>query len=130
MSLPSKLKELRQSKNWNQDYVANKLNISRSAVSKYETGRQAPTVDVLMRYADLFGVSQNLLLSELTGIGKENGTSYYAKTGDSELLILQKLFASNPKLKKILLEMDQQPFKNQQQITEFLEIMIKGMKKR
>jgi DNA-binding XRE family transcriptional regulator len=44
MSLPSKLKELRQSKNWNQDYVANKLNISRSAVSKYETGRQAPSL--------------------------------------------------------------------------------------
>ena len=38
MSFGDKIKELRNEKKWTQDYVAEKLNISVGALSRYETG--------------------------------------------------------------------------------------------
>ena len=40
--LSSKLKEARQKKNLSQNAVAEKLNVSRQAVSRWETGKGCP----------------------------------------------------------------------------------------
>ncbi|MDQ0218467.1 helix-turn-helix domain-containing protein [Peribacillus cavernae] len=132
MALPNTLKKLRIQKNWTQDYVGNKLNISRTTISKFETGRQVPAIEVLMRYAELFRIEADYLISELTlpGQSMEKKTPYLVKGKDDDFHLLQDLFRKNPKLKKLLLEIDKHPPKEQQRITDFLETFIKGLKKR
>ncbi|MCR5757357.1 MAG: helix-turn-helix domain-containing protein [Selenomonas sp.] len=46
-----------------QQDVADTLGVSRSTYANYETGRRAPDIDLLMRLADLYGIT----LDELTG---------------------------------------------------------------
>lgn len=54
----------RGSKQWTMQYVAQKLGITSGAVSQYETDRNKPSPDVLLRYAKLFNVTVDDLLSE------------------------------------------------------------------
>lgn len=54
--LAKRLKELRKLNNYNQEYVASFLNLSRQAYSHYETGRNTPTPDALLKLAQLYSV--------------------------------------------------------------------------
>ena len=55
------IKELRLSKNLTQKELADKLNMTQRAYSFYETGRNEPNIDTLIRLADIFGVSLDIL---------------------------------------------------------------------
>lgn len=65
--LGAKIKELRQSRNWTQAYLAERLNKSVSTVSGYES--DAP--DALTSIAELFDISLDALL----GLEKPTGVS-------------------------------------------------------
>ena len=47
MDFSEKLKQLRQNKKWTQDELAEKLFISRTAISKWESGRGFPSIESL-----------------------------------------------------------------------------------
>ena len=64
--LPETLKQLRLSKHLNQKQFAEKVFISPSAVSQYETGRTLPSRETLERIATFFGVSTDYLLGYST----------------------------------------------------------------
>lgn len=65
MSFGDKIKELRNEKKWTQDYVAEKLNISVGALSRYETGMYEPkSLDLIKDFSILFGVSTDYLLGK------------------------------------------------------------------
>lgn len=51
------IKELRKSHHMKQDELGEKLFISRKSVSKWETGRSCPSVDMLKRLSKVFGVT-------------------------------------------------------------------------
>ncbi|HEL1559773.1 helix-turn-helix domain-containing protein [Streptococcus suis] len=53
-------------KNLSQDELAEKLYISRQAVSKWENGEATPDIDKLVQLAEIFGVSLDYLV-----LGKE-----------------------------------------------------------
>ncbi len=53
---------LRKSRNWTQTELADKLNYSDKAVSKWERGESIPDVTVLKEIADIFGVTVDYLL--------------------------------------------------------------------
>ena len=55
---------LRQSKKMTQIELAEKLNYSDKAISKWERGESIPDIGVLKTIADLFGVSLDYLLEE------------------------------------------------------------------
>ena len=55
---------LRLSKNMTQAELAEKLNYSDKAVSKWEHGDSTPPIEVLKNIADLFGVSLDFLVTE------------------------------------------------------------------
>ena len=55
--LGAKIKELRQSRNWTQAYLAERLNKSVSTVSGYESDAHPVPTDVLISIAELFGIS-------------------------------------------------------------------------
>ena len=56
------LKEIRQQKKLSQVKVSMDLNISREAISNYETGRRSPDIDMLVKMSDYFGVSIDYLI--------------------------------------------------------------------
>ena len=63
MEFSEKLQELRKQKNLTQDELANALFVSRTAVSKWESGRGYPSLDSLRTIADYFNLTIDELLS-------------------------------------------------------------------
>lgn len=64
MNLGERLFELRKQKNLTQDDVAEKLNITRQTVSKWETNQSTPDFDKIVPLCELYGISPNELLIE------------------------------------------------------------------
>lgn len=62
MNLGDKLFELRKSKNLTQDDVAEKLNVTRQTISKWETNQSTPEFDKIVPLCELYGISPNELL--------------------------------------------------------------------
>lgn len=63
MEFNEKLQELRKSKGLTQEELANILYVSRTAVSKWESGRGYPNIDSLKEISQFFSVSIDDLLS-------------------------------------------------------------------
>lgn len=59
-----KIKEIRSKHNMTQEDLANKLFVTRNAVSKWETNKGLPSVETLMDISKLFNVSIDELLNE------------------------------------------------------------------
>ena len=57
-----RFRELRKKSGLSQEELAEKLNVSRQAVSKWETGAAVPTADKLAEIADFFGVTLDMLM--------------------------------------------------------------------
>ena len=56
------LQLLRKSNNYTQDDLAEKLGISRQAVSKWETGMTIPDLEVLLKISKLYDITINDIL--------------------------------------------------------------------
>ena len=63
MEFHEKLQQLRRQKNMTQEQLAQQLFVSRTAVSKWESGRGYPNLDSLKSISKLFSVSIDELLS-------------------------------------------------------------------
>lgn len=63
MELGEKLLTLRKQKGWTQEELAEALYVSRTAISKWESGRGYPSIDSLKAISKLFSVSIDELLS-------------------------------------------------------------------
>ena len=63
MELYEKLQQLRKEKGWTQEELAELLYVSRTAISKWESGRGYPSIDSLKAISKLFKVSIDDLLS-------------------------------------------------------------------
>lgn len=63
MEFHEKLQELRKSKNMTQEELAAELYVSRTAISKWESGRGYPGIDSLKQISSYFSVSIDDLLS-------------------------------------------------------------------
>lgn len=57
------LREIRKKKGYSQLKVSLDLNVSREAISFYETGKRSPDVDMLVRMSKYFGVSIDYLIT-------------------------------------------------------------------
>ena len=62
MNLGEKLFELRKTKNLTQDEVAEKLNVTRQTVSKWETNQSTPDFDKILPLCELYDISTDELL--------------------------------------------------------------------
>ena len=63
MEFNEKLQELRKSRGMTQEELAEELYVSRTAVSKWESGRGYPSIDSLKDISKFFSVSIDDLLS-------------------------------------------------------------------
>lgn len=57
-----RLQSLRRKEGWSQQDVADRLGIPRSSYAGYENGSREPDFEMLVRLAELFGVSSDYLL--------------------------------------------------------------------
>ena len=64
MTLAEKLARLRKQKNWSQEELAEKVGVTRQAVSKWESAQSAPDLEKIVQLSALFGVSTDYLLKE------------------------------------------------------------------
>lgn len=72
-NLPAKLVSLRKQKGITQMELAEKLNVSRQAISRWEVGLAVPTTDNLKVLSELYGVSIDYLLNDAAeNVSKQN----------------------------------------------------------
>lgn len=64
MNLAEKLKKARENAGFSQMDIAEKLNISRQAISKWENGWTSPDIDNLIILSDLYHISLDELLKD------------------------------------------------------------------
>lgn len=64
MKLSDKLIELRKEKGWSQEDFAEKLEVSRQAISRWENGTALPDAQNILRISKLFNVTADYLLND------------------------------------------------------------------
>ena len=82
MDIGKKLFELRKAKNLSQEEVAEKLNVTRQTVSKWETNQSTPDFDKIVPLCELFEIGTEELL---TG-KKAEKTSYQEEQKEKKVL--------------------------------------------
>ena len=64
MKLSEKITTLRKSNGWSQEDLAEQLNVSRQAISRWENGTALPDAQNILQISKLFGVSADYLLND------------------------------------------------------------------
>lgn len=62
MNLSKKIYELRKAHGMSQEQLAEKLNVSRQSISKWESGESSPEIERLIELSNVFDVSTDYLL--------------------------------------------------------------------
>lgn len=95
MDFNNRLYQLRKQKGLSQEELANRLNVSRQTVSKWEVGDSTPDMEKLIAISDLFDVSLDKLV-----IGKEDITVNQSSTKSEFVTVLdEKVLTSKNKEK-------------------------------
>ena len=66
MKLGQKIAGLRKKSSLSQEALAEKMNVSRQAVSKWESNQSIPDIEKIVDLSELFGVTTNYLLKNGT----------------------------------------------------------------
>ncbi len=64
MILADKIVRLRKKNGWSQEELAEKMNVSRQAVSKWESAQSIPDLEKILQLGTLFGVTTDYLLKD------------------------------------------------------------------
>lgn len=64
MTLSEKITTLRRKNGWSQEELAERLDVSRQSVSKWEMGQSIPEVEKIVQMSDLFGISTDALIRD------------------------------------------------------------------
>ena len=64
MILAEKIARLRKRNGWSQEELAEKMNVSRQAVSKWESAQTVPNLEKILMLGALFGVTTDYLLKD------------------------------------------------------------------
>lgn len=99
MTLGERIKRLRQGRNWSQAQLAQHLNIHQKQVSGYERNVHVPSVEVLIRLAELLNVSLDYLAFE----DGKNGCSV-SRIADRDLLFKMEEVDKLPEADKITIK--------------------------
>lgn len=112
-----RLKQLRKEKNWSQQELATKLDITQGMVGHYESGLKHPSSETLIKIARLFQVS----LDYLVGLSKKRGILDEEELKeDPDLMRIVSLM--RPKIKGVSVSDDQWDL-----ITTFLQSVVKQL---
>ena len=65
MTIGEKIQSMRKARGWSQEELAERLGVSRQAVSRWESDSAKPDADRIVAVCELFGVSADYLLRDL-----------------------------------------------------------------
>ena len=122
IEIADRLVKLRKKHGLSQEELADKLGISRQAVSKWERAESSPDTDNLICLAKLYGVSLDELLDSVRKLLKDNGTFAMVHRTERLLDILEvfRKYGIEPKRIRFVY-----PKKNS---TSSLTVLIEGKK--
>ena len=80
MNFADKLKELRKQKGISQEQLAEKIHVSRQAITKWESGNGIPDIENLIAISSLFNESLDSLLSEEKSLISKHEFLYESRT--------------------------------------------------
>lgn len=97
-----RIAELRKEKHWSQMKLALKLNVSQKMISAYENGTHQPSIDTLIKMANIFNVSVDYIIGN-TNIKTpiDNLVKDYFSHNEIELLNIYKDLDINKQKKAI-----------------------------
>ncbi len=128
MTFGEKLYKLRKEKGFSQETLAEKLNTSRQAISKWENAQGFPETEKLILIGNIFGVSIDYLLKDTSQQNNEISDGYYvSKEMAEEFLVQGWKISKNLALGVSLLILSTVPyfvFKQEPAIYTFLIIII------
>lgn len=64
----SKLKSEREKRGWSQEYLSKQIHVSRQSVSKWETNKNYPSIEIIIELSDLFGITIDELVRSDAGL--------------------------------------------------------------
>src|SRR5690554_6765190 len=64
LSIGNRIVILRKQKNWSQVELAKQINASREIISRYERNESQPSIDMILKMANVFGVTVDFLLGQ------------------------------------------------------------------
>lgn len=94
MDLGKNLYNLRKNKNLSQEEVAEKLNVTRQTISKWETNESKPDFDKILPICELFNITTEELLIGINTEKKELNETINNKNTDSEIIKKRAIFIS------------------------------------
>lgn len=122
-----KLRDLREKSELNQQQLASVLNISNSAISKWEQGTREPDFETLKTIADYFGVTTDYL------IGNEKANKdvplYFDTPQEAVKFILEQPMIANFGGYNLDLMSDEEIMDMAEDVADMLRIMAKKHKK-
>ena len=95
MNFNNRLYQLRKQKGFSQEELANRLNVSRQTISKWEVGDSTPDMEKLIAISDLFNVSLDNLIT-----GKEDKPQITTETKSDFVSVLNEKVLTNENKKK------------------------------
>lgn len=90
MNLSDKIIMLRKKEGWSQEELAHRLQISRQAVSKWESGKSLPDTDKIIQLSQLFQVTTDYLLLDQENKKQEKNLKLLTLKQAQEYLSLRK----------------------------------------
>jgi transcriptional regulator with XRE-family HTH domain len=132
MSLSEKLKQLRDNRNWSQQYLANLMKLDRSTISRYETGKSIPPYEMVLQFAEIYQVDKEFLVIELDNLlSKKEKSAYILKESpqDKDLEIILRLIQQEPDLKSILMDIHVMESNRRAYFIEKIKVELKVLKK-
>lgn len=64
MNMNEKIQQLRRQQGWSQEDLAGRMDVSRQAVAKWESGQAMPSIEKILQLSQLFSVSTDYLLRD------------------------------------------------------------------
>jgi transcriptional regulator with XRE-family HTH domain len=132
MSLPEKLKQLRDRRNWSQQYLADLMNLDRSTISRYETGKSIPPYETVLQFSEVYQVEKNFLVVELDNLlSKKEKSAYILKENpeDKDLDLILQLIQQEPDLKDILMDIKVLSSNRRAYFLDKMKMELKALKK-
>lgn len=87
-NLPQRLKELRNQHHYSQEELAEKLNVTRQAISRWENGKAVPDIDNLLILSELYGIDIDTFFDKDCHSNTEEKILDYQKEVSSVMEIL------------------------------------------
>lgn len=72
MNIADRIQYLRKQKGYSQEQLADKVGVSRQAVSKWESGQSTPDLEKIIAMSDIFGVTTDYILKGTEPVSAAN----------------------------------------------------------